>query len=327
MFSFFEKFLTKQKMMRTVLLAVLPILLFSTYLFGLKVLVLTAFNIAIAVLVEYLCETKIYKRKKASEAVIVTAVLYTMTLPVSLPFWISAVGIAFAVFFGKMVFGGFGKNVFNPALVGRAFIYVNFPQPLTIAWNQPMLSGLGGFTKWISPTIDAATTATPMLAFRNAGEATDLLSMFLGTIAGSIGETSTLLILLGAIYLVYKKVASWEIMVSSVVGFTALTLIFNAMGVESVPNPLVGLLSGGFLFGAVFMATDPISAPKTSFAKWFYGILIGVVVVIIRGFALFSGGMMFAVLIGNTFAPIVDYVVNKNKKAKKAKLQASKEAA
>lgn len=317
MFSFFDKFMNKQKMMRTVLLAVLPILLFSTYLFGLKTLALTVFNVVVAVLVEYICETKIYKRKKVSEAVVVTAVLYTMTLPVSIPFWISAIGIAFAVFFGKMVFGGFGKNVFNPALVGRAFIYVNFPQPLTINWNQASFGGLGGFTSWITPTIDTATTATPMLAFRNAGQATNILDLFIGNVSGSIGETSTLLILLAAIYLVYKKVASWEIMVSSVVGFAGLTLVFNLMGVETVPGLVSGLISGGFLFGAVFMATDPISAPKTSFAKWFYGIVIGVVVVIIRGFALFSGGMMFAVLIGNTFAPIVDYIVNKNKKKKR----------
>ncbi|NLW52746.1 MAG: RnfABCDGE type electron transport complex subunit D [Tissierellia bacterium] len=329
MFSFFDKVMNKQKMMRTVLLAALPILLFSTYLFGLKTLVLTLFNIVIAVLVEYICETKIYKRKKVSEAVVVTAVLYSMTLPVSIPFWISAIGIAFAVFFGKMVFGGFGKNVFNPALVGRAFIYVNFPQPLTIYWNEASFGGLGGFTKWITPTIDSATSATPMLAFRNAGQQTGILDLFIGNISGSIGETSALLILLAAIYLVYKKVASWEIMVSSVVGFAGLTVIFNFMGIDSVLPVLKGLLSGGFLFGAVFMATDPISAPKTSFAKWFYGILIGIVVVIIRGFALFSGGMMFAILIGNTFAPIVDYVVNKNKKKKReqAKLAKTQEVA
>lgn len=321
--SFFQKFFIKQKMMRTVLLAVLPILLYATYLFGLRTLALVAFNIVIACLVEYICETKIYKRKKVSEAVIVTAVLYTMTLPVSLPFWISGVGIAFAVFFGKMLFGGFGKNVFNPALVGRAFIYVNFPQPLTISWNAPATGSLGGFGTWLAPAIDTASTATPMLAFRNAAESTDLLKLFIGNIPGSIGETSALLIILGAAYLIYKKVASWEIMAACIVGFTALTLVFNAMGVESVPSPLVGLLSGGFLFGSVFMATDPISAPKTRFAKWFYGILIGIVVVIIRGFALFSGGMMFAILIGNTFGPIVDYVINKRKKAK---MQLAKEA-
>ena len=232
----------------------------------------------------------------------------------------SAVGIAFAIFFGKAVFGGFGKNVFNPALVGRVFVYVNFPQPLTINWNEAVVGGIGSLNKWVNPLIDQVTTATPMLAFRNAGEMTNYLDLFLGRIPGAIGETSKLLILLGAAYLIYKKVASWEIMLSSALGLTVMTLIFNFMKIESIPNPIFQILSGGFLLGAVFMATDPISAPKTKPAKFIYGFIIGIVCVIIRGFALFSEGMMFAVLIGNIFAPIMDYVVRKRNKAKKNKL-------
>lgn len=322
MVSFYEKMMTKQKMMRTVLIALLPILLYATYLYGLRVLALTLVNILVAVAVEYISETKIFKRKKVSEAALVSAVLYTMTLPPAVSFWISALGIAFAIFFGKMVFGGFGRNVFNPAIVGRAFIYINFPQPLTIQWNSVAQGRLGGFTTWLSPIIDEASTATPMLLFRNAGQTTPLQNLFIGNISGSIGETSALLIILAGIYLIYKKVASWEIMAATLMGFALASLGFNLAGVEAVSDPIFTLLSGGALFGSVFMATDPISAPRQQASKWIYGILIGLVAVIIRSFALFSGGMMFAILMGNTFAPIVDYVIAKRKKAK---AQAKKE--
>jgi Na+-transporting NADH:ubiquinone oxidoreductase subunit B len=324
--SFVEQHFTKQKMMRTVLKALLVILIASVYFNGLRVLLLTSVNIICAVLTEYLFETRILKRQKVSEAVLVTAILYTMTLPVALPLWMSVVGIAFGVFFGKMVFGGFGRNIFNPAIVGRCFVYINFPEPLTIHWNQvPSLSDFpGGFATWIFPEIDAVSTATPLLAFRNEGSLPDIIELLIGNVPGVIGEASKILILLCAIYLIYTKVASWQIMAGCVLGFAGITLIFNAMGVESVPNPIIGMLSGGFLFGTVFMATDPISAAKTPLGKWIFGIIIGAVTVIIRGFALFSGGVMFAILIGNTFAPIIDYAINAQKKKAKAKSEVAK---
>ena len=315
----YGKYFTKQKMMRTVLRPLCIIALFAIYNFGWRVLALLLLNLIIAVAVEYVCEVKIFNRKKISEAVIITSMLYTMTLPVSLPFWISAVGIAFGVFFGKMVFGGFGKNVFNPALVGRAFIYINFANPLTIFWNEAAKGLPGGFGNFIMPHIDAVTTATPMLLFRNEGGLTEMVNLLIGNVPGVIGETSKILILLSAAYLIYKKVASWQIMAGTVIGFTALSSIFYFMGVESVPNPVYGMLIGGFLFGTVFMATDPISAAKTIPGKGLYGIIIGVVTVIIRGFALFSGGMMFAIIMGNLFAPIIDYAVRKRTAQKKAK--------
>lgn len=319
--SFFEKHFTKQQMMRTVLKALIVILIASVYFNGLRVLFLTLINIIFAFLTEYLFESKINKKKKVSEAVLVTAILYTMTLPVSLPVWMSIVGIVFGVFFGKMVFGGFGRNVFNPAIVGRCFVYINFPEPLTIHWNQVASLGdfPGGFTTWMFPQIDAVSTATPLLAFRNEGSVSEFMDLLVGSVPGVIGETSKILIILAAIYLIYKKVASWQIMAGCVVGFTGLSLIFNAAGVAQVPNPIYGMLAGGFLFGTVLMATDPISAAKTPLGKWLYGIIIGVVTVIIRGFALFSGGVMFAILIGNTFAPIIDYAIRQQKKRKKAK--------
>ncbi|WBW50077.1 RnfABCDGE type electron transport complex subunit D [Peptoniphilus equinus] len=319
-----SKYFLKQKMMRTVLIALVPILLAAIYLQGWRVLFLTLINLAGALATEYLCERYIFKRKKISEAVLVTAVLYTMTLPVSLPVWISLVGIIFGVFFGKMVFGGFGKNIFNPAIVGRCFIYINFPEPLTIQWNGVTQLGdfPGGFAQWILPHIDDVTGATPMLAFRNHNMTTAVTDLLFGQVSGVMGETVKVLILLAAIYLIAKKVASWEIMAGCAVGFVGLSLILTAMGFENVNAPLAGILSGGFLFGAVFMATDPISSAKTTPGKWIFGIIIGVVTVIIRSFALFSGGMMFAILIANTFAPIIDYGFTRAKKAKAAKKEA-----
>lgn len=315
--EFYNKYFMKQKMMHPVIYALVPVAIASTYFYGLRVLVLLAFNILLATILEYFSNSKIYKKQKVSEAVIVTATLYTMTLPASIPLWISAVGIAFGIFFGKMVFGGFGKNVFNPALVGRVFIYVNFPQSMTIYWNEALTGFPGGFGTYLTRALDSVTEATPMTAFKVSGHIESMQSLILGNIPGVIGETCKVLIIIAAIYLIIKKVASWEIMLSSIIGFTVLSIALRAFGVTSVPDPINGILMGGFLFGTVFMATDPISAAKTSTGKWLYGIIIGVVTVIIRGFALFAGGVMFAILIGNTFAPIIDYCVNAVKKRKK----------
>lgn len=319
--ALYNQFFLKQKMMRTVLQTLMVVLLFSIYFFGLRVLALTVLNVVAAAATEYVYEKKFNKKTKISEAVLVSAMLYTMTLPVSIPFWISVVGIVFGIFFGKMVFGGFGKNIFNPAIVARTFIYINFPEPMTIQWNQATQLGSlpGGFGRWIGESIDTVATATPMLMFRNAGERLPLGDLLLGNVSGVIGESMKVVILLCAVYLIYKKVASYQIMLGSVIGFCALSLIFGAANVESVADPIYGMLSGGFIFGTVFMATDPISAAKTPAGKWIFGGLIGMITVIIRGFALFSGGMMFAILIANTFAPIIDYAINNLKKKKKQK--------
>ena len=152
------------------------------------------------------------------------------------------------------------------------------------------------------------------------------VNLLAGNVPGSIGETSAILIILAGVYLIYKKVASWEIMAGSFIGFVGLSGILYFTGNASVPNPVYGMLAGGFLFGTIFMATDPISSPKTKEAKWIFGIIIGTVTVIIRGYALFAGGMMFAILIANTFAPIMDEAVKGYKDSKKAK-EAEKQGA
>src|SRR5690554_6575629 len=310
-------------MMRTVIVSLIPLLLVATYYFGLRVLLLLFVVGVFGIGTEYLYEKK--NNKKISEAVLITCMLYTMTLPPSTPFWIAAVGIVFGVLFGKMVFGGFGKNIFNPALVARAFVYISFPEPLTISWTKASLAFPGGLFTYLNEGVEMVSTATPMLMFRDSGAMLSPMELLLGNISGSIGETSAILIVLAGAYLIYKKVASWQTMAGCTLGFLGLSSILYFAGVGQIPNPLYGLIAGGFLFGTVFMATDPISSPKTKEGKWIYGVIIGIVTVIIRGYALFAGGVMFAILIGNTFAPIIDEGVNAYKRYKKEKAQEKKE--
>jgi Na+-transporting NADH:ubiquinone oxidoreductase subunit B len=291
----------KQKMMRKVIYALIPLILAGIYFYGWRTLFLLLAVTFVACLVEWIFVRK--TTKKISEAVIVTAILYTLTLPPRVPYYVAIIGIIFGVLFGKMVFGGFGKNPFNPALVGRAFIYVNFPRVMTMEWIKPSPGLLGNLTKY---TVDTISQSTPLLDFRASGEMLSLHKIFFGNIAGSIGETSAILIIIGGLYLLYTKTASKETVIGLLGSFVLVSGTMYLMGVEQIPNPLYGMLSGGLLFGAFFMATDPISSPKTKEGKYIYGAIIGLITVVIRGFALFAGGMMFAILIGNTVAPIID---------------------
>ncbi|HZK00848.1 MAG TPA: RnfABCDGE type electron transport complex subunit D [Tissierellaceae bacterium] len=313
------QYFMKQKMMRTVIISLIPIILASIYFFGWRSLILLIVVTFFGLMTEYLFEKT--RKKKISEAVFVTCILYTMTLPPTTPYWVAVVGIIFGVFFGKAVFGGFGRNIFNPALVARAFVYISFPEPLTISWSKVATGFPGGFATYLTEAVDASSTATPMLLFRDSGAMVPKIDLLLGNVAGSLGETSAILIILAGIYLIYKKVASWEIMVSTIIGFVSLSSILYLTGNPSVPHPLYGILTGGFLFGTIFMATDPISSPRTKEAKWVFGIIIGIVTVIIRGYALFAGGMMFSILIANTFAPIMDEVVKLYKDYKKERIE------
>ena len=311
----FAKRFTKQKMMRTVVTSLIPLIFASIYFYGWRTLALLVAVTVFGVGTEWIFEKKF--NKKVSEAIFVTCILYTMTLPPTTPFWIAIVGIVFGVIFGKEVFGGFGRNIFNPALVSRAFVYVSFPAPLTIEWSKATLGGIGGFGTYITEGVEVVSQATPMLMFRDTGTMASIKDLLIGNVSGSIGETSAILIIIAGIYLIYKKVASWEIMAGVLLGFTGLSGGLYLLGNSQIANPIFGILSGGLLFGTIFMATDPITAPKTKEAKWIYGILIGIITVIIRGYALFAGGMMFAILIANTFAPIMDEGVRTYKKSKK----------
>ena len=188
---------------------------------------------------------------------------------------------------------------------------------MTMTWAKPMLSLPCGFARF-APDVDAITASTPIILFNKTGEATSYLDLFLGSVSGSMGESSALLILAAAIYLAVTKTASWKIMVSTVASFLVFSTVFHYTGLAQ-PDPLFALLSGGFLFGAVFMATDPVSAPKDETTKILYGVLIGAVTFVIRRYSLFTEGLMFAVLIANMFVPLMERSVLAQKAKRKAK--------
>ena len=310
--------LLRQKPMQRVKYSLIPLVLLSIWFYGWRALLLQAIVLLAGMAAEYLIMRSIQGDKvKITEAVHVTCILYTLTLPPTIPIWMAVVGIVFGVVFGKGVFGGFGRNIFNPALVARCFVYVTFPTQMTMTWAKPMLSLPCGFARF-APDVDAITASTPIILFNKTGEATSYLDLFLGSVSGSMGESSALLILAAAIYLAVTKTASWKIMVSTVASFLVFSTVFHYTGLAQ-PDPLFALLSGGFLFGAVFMATDPVSAPKDETTKILYGVLIGAVTFVIRRYSLFTEGLMFAVLIANMFVPLMERSVLAQKAKRKAK--------
>lgn len=289
-----------QRIMRRVLISLIPILLFAVYSFGWRVMVVLAWVTVLGVGTEYLILRfqKGGEKFKIPEAILVTCVLFTLVLPPTVPLWIAAVGIIFGTLFGKGVFGGFGRNVFNPALVGRCFVFISFPSVLTVRWQVPFRGFPGGFARY-RPALDALTQATPLVE-----GGTELWRLLVGLIPGSMGELSALLILAAAVYLVLTKTASLRIMLSGTAAFFAFSTILYWTG--HLPSPLVSLLTGGFLFAMVFMATDPITAPRDQWGQICYGALIGFLAVIIRTFSNFREGAMFAILLANTFGPLME---------------------
>lgn len=302
----------KQSSMQKVLYSLIPLVIFSIGTYGWRVIMLLFVSCLSGLLTEWIFKRK--TKKPLSKAVLVSAFLFTLTLPPRTPLWIAAVGMIFGITFARETFGGFGRNVFNPAAAARAFVYVSFAKYMTAQWSEPAFPLMSGFSKYITPPIDVLAQSTPMLIFRESGKMAEYSNLFIGQVAGSLGETSALLIIISGIYLVYKNVAHKETILSVLGGYFIMSTSLYMVGLSQVPNPLWGLLSGGLLFGAVFMATDPISSPKTFEGRIIYGLMIGGITVIIRAFALFAGGIMFAILIANVFVPIIDVGVKSVKK-------------
>ena len=264
--------------------------------------------------------------EEVNEGYLVTGFFIPLIVPVDVPLWMLALAVAFAVIFGKEVFGGTGMNIVNIAILARAFLFFSYP------------SDMSGSGNWIhvganETTVDGFTGATPLAiagdgfdALANAGVqyGTDFWTMFWGGIPGSVGETSVIAILLGAILLIWTGVASWKIMLSSVAGALLVGGLANLCGASDIPC-LYHLVMGGFAFGTVFMATDPVTSAQTEAGKWIYGFLVGALCVIIRVFNPgYAEGMMLAIFLGNIFAPLIDHIVvschinARNKKLSKA---------
>ena len=302
-----EKFFLFQTIMLRVTYSLIPVVLTAVYFFGWRSFFLVLFSLFFGILTEALFNLK--NNKPVTSAVFVTSLIFALSLPPNLPFWMAGIGIIFGVAVGKMVFGGFGKNVFNPAMVGRCFIYVSFPIEMTANWSSPFIDGLGGFVHWATP-VDAVTRATPLTILKNGGSLS-LPQLFWGQIPGSLGEASAALIILCGIYLFYKKAASWRLAGACLTGgfFTSIFLHYG-VSLASVP-PISMLLSGSFLFGTVFVVTEPISGAKSKPGQWAYGLMVGAMTMILRAFSNFPEGFMFSILIMNAFVPIIDDTVGK----------------
>lgn len=303
-----EKLFQIQKVMLRVCYALAPLIVLSVYIFGWRSLALI-----IAVFVFGIATEAVFNYplgKPVTSAVFVTCLIFSLSLPPTLPFWMAIIGIIVGVAIGKMVFGGFGQNVFNPAMVGRCFIYITFPIHMTNTWVEPMWGGAAGFGHWINPVADAITSATPLVGLRE-GVSLPLQELFFGRIPGSMGETSAFLIILGGLYILYKKAAPWRLALSCFLGGLVLSGILHGVGIRAVASPVPAILSGSFLFGVMFVVTEPISGAKTKGGQWIYGFMIGGLTIILRGFSNFSAGIMFSVLIMNAFVPILDQAMRR----------------
>ena len=281
--------------------------LWQNFIYGfLKVLPIIVVSYAVGLSIEFIFAQ--VRRHDVNEGFLVTGLLIPLILPVNVPLWMVALATAFSVIIGKEVFGGTGMNVFNPALLARAFLFFAYPSHMSgdkvwvagIAHAQQMVDGFSGAT----PLANAAAYQMNKLP--------SVYDMFMGFIPGSIGETSTLAILIGAIILIATGVGSWKIMLSVAFGGLFAGLLFNFFAV----NPYMEipawqhLIMGGFAFGAVFMATDPVTASQTSTGKWIYGFLVGFLAILVRVLnPAYPEGMMLSILLMNAFAPLIDYYV------------------
>ena len=285
--------------------AVAPTVVASIYLFGWRSLALVIFCYIFGIMIEMGFAAA--KGEEVTEGMFVTCILYPMILPPTIPFWMAAVGLAVGLILGKEVFGGTGKNIFNPAIVGRVFLAVTFPVEMAAQWVTPYEGFPGGFVRWVKE-LDATSVATPLTELKN-GTMASVSDMIIGTTGGSLGETSAVLIVIGGTVLLFTRVANWRLTLSTIVASMALAAGMHYANPESFASPLYHLAGGGLLFGAFFMVTDPVSSPFTSIGKYIYGGMIGFLTIFIRNLSGFPEGMMFAILFMNMFAPVIDDAV------------------
>jgi len=329
-----------KRTMTIVIIALIPSLLFGMYntgyqhflsigetgtfwqLFGfgfLKVLPIIVVSYVTGLGIEFIFAQ--VRGHEVNEGFLVTGMLIPLVMPVDVPLWTVVISTAFAVVIGKEVFGGTGMNILNPALTARAFLFFAYPADMTgdKIWIAGMTKG--------EHVVDGFSGATPLgnLALNIHDHLPENLDAFLGFIPGSIGETSKLAILIGAFILLYTGIGSWKIMLSTFAGGLIMGLIFNAFATnEYMALPAYKhFLYGGFMFGAVFMATDPVTASQTETGKWIYGLLTGMLAILIRVVnPAYPEGMMLSILLMNVFAPLIDYYIvesNINKRLKRYK--------
>lgn len=281
------------KMMKGMLIALAPAALFAIYSYRLSAVLLIVVSIAAAVGSEALYQYLTKKPVKVKDlSAVVTGLLLALTVSPSLPLYVVAAGSIFGIVVGKQLFGGYGKNLFNPALFGRLFIIYAFP---------------GTMSPWLAP-VDLTTTATPLQIIRSEGTLTPLSDLFLGTIPGSLGETSALLLLLGAGYLIYNRFANWRIPVSVIAAVVLVSLLTGQ-------NVLFHLFSGSLIIGAFFMATDPVSSPKTQPGRYIFGFGVGLIIMAMRLWGWLPEGTTFAIIGMNLLVPLINRYTKPKPKA------------
>ena len=296
-----------QKNMYGVLIALIPALLVSFYMFGVGAVIVTFTSVAACVFFEWAITKFILKREQITildGSAAVTGILLAFNLPSNIPLWSIIIGALVAIGVAKMTFGGLGCNPFNPALAGRIFLLVSFPVQMT-SW--PNIGQLSSYT-------DAETGATPLALMKQAvhgdiealGQLPDIFDLFLGNNPGCIGEISALALLLGLVYMLWRKIISWHIPVSILVTVFVLTGLMYWVNPVAYASPFVHLFTGGLMLGAIFMATDYVTSPMTHKGMIIYGIAIGFLTVVIRVFGSYPEGMSFAIFIMNAFTPLIN---------------------
>ncbi|MCL1942656.1 MAG: RnfABCDGE type electron transport complex subunit D [Candidatus Azobacteroides sp.] len=295
------------KNMYGVLIALIPAFLVSLYYFGIGALLVTVVSVGSCVLFELLIQKYLMKINPSvcDGSAIITGVLLAFNLPSNLPLWIVVIGALAAIGVGKMTFGGLGNNIFNPALVGRVFLLISFPAQMTV-WPKPVE------TRWIFfPTvpdgIDGLTGATPLAMIKgHFGHLPDYLDMLLGNTGGSFGEVGAGALILGLIFMLWRKIITWHIPVFTVLTVAVFTGIMHAVNPQEYASPLIHVLSGGLLLGAIFMATDYVTSPMSKNGMIVYAVGIGILTSVIRLFGVYPEGVSFAILIMNAFTPLIN---------------------
>jgi len=301
-----------EKNMYWVLVALLPAFICSVLFFGMGALVVTLTSVIACLVFEYLIQKLLLKQQPTifDGSALITGVLLAFNVPSNLPVWIIIIGALVAIGIGKMSLGGLGCNIFNPALVGRVFLLISFPVQMT-TW--PVASGLN------TPYLDAQTGATPLALIKEAlktgqsvsdvmtsGAICSYRDLFLGNMVGSLGEIAAIALLIGFVYMLFRKIITWHIPVTIFATVFVFAGILHLCNTEQFADPVFHLLTGGMMLGAIFMATDYVTSPMSNKGMVIYGIGIGVITIVIRVFGAYPEGMSFAILIMNAFTPLLN---------------------
>ena len=304
-----------QSIMRDVIIALMPAFVVALCVFGVSALEVIITSVAGCVVFEYMiCKYLMHIQPTTWDlSAVVTGLLLGYNLPAGFPIWMNLIGCFVAIAITKMAFGGIGKNLFNPALAGRVFLLISFPMEMT-TWPKPHIFDFmntdmqtDATTLGILKHLDAETSATALSrATTNQEQLPDYLDMFLGNIGGSIGEISTLALILGFIYLLYRRIISWHIPVYYIATFMILTTIHWLLTGSTQAEPMTQLLSGGLFLGAIFMATDYTTSPMSKQGRIIFAIGCGILTYVIRFYSVYPEGVSFAILIMNAFVPMID---------------------